>query len=128
MDLEKPNDGKEDEGRDPVPGENGEGERKGDDVMVKPKRPKSGYMHFLDQRRSSCKEQNPGAKMIDLQKIMSTEWRELSASAKKTYEDIAKKSKQEYQEKVKEYKAWLKKKQVRIKFVTHDMDTGDVNV
>jgi histone H3/H4 len=49
------------------------------------KRQKSGYFVFMGEHRARVKEQNPGAAVSELAKLMGEEWRNLTAEEKAKY-------------------------------------------
>lgn len=61
-----------------------------------PKKAKTSYMYFCDDRRAALKADNPKASVGDMSKIMGAEWKELSAEEKKPYEDKAAADKSRY--------------------------------
>ena len=61
-----------------------------------PKKAKTAYMYFCDERRVSLKVDNPKASMGDMSKIMGAEWKELSDEDKKPYEAKAVADKSRY--------------------------------
>ena len=69
-----------------------------------PKKNSSAYIHFCNDMRSTCKEENPD---IDNKSIMSElgkRWKSLDDDGKKKYEDLAKKDKERYED---EKKNWV---------------------
>lgn len=61
-----------------------------------PKKAKTSYMYFCDDRRAALKADNPKASVGEMSKIMGAEWKELSAEEKKPYEDKAAADKSRY--------------------------------
>ena len=71
----------------------------------KPKRPKTGYLHFMDdfraQRKNAVKNgEDKSTKIGDVAKDGGAAWAKMSESEKKPYEDRYRKEKSEYEEKV----------------------------
>jgi len=69
-----------------------------------PKRPQSSYFFFLNKRRPELKAQYNDKKITDIAKMVSAEWKKISESDKKFYDEQAKKAKDEYTILITEYK------------------------
>eukprot|EP01084_Bolivina_argentea_P007779 14597_1 len=69
-----------------------------------PKRPSSSYFVFAKANRSRLKKENPELKGPDITKKISAEWKELNANERIKYQQEAEKLKQEYNQRVIEYK------------------------
>merc|ERR1719240_1413442 len=61
-----------------------------------PKRPLSAFMFFSNENRERVKEENPGCSFGDVGKFLGEEWRGLSSSEKKDYEQLNSKDKARY--------------------------------
>ncbi len=61
-----------------------------------PKKAKTSYMYFCDDRRAALKADNPKASVGDMSKIFGAEWKELSDDDKKPYEAKAAADKSRY--------------------------------
>jgi len=68
-----------------------------------PKKPLSGYLIFSNERRPKLAEET-GKRITELSKIIAGEWKQLTATDKKPWEEKAKIAKEEYQKKSEEYK------------------------
>jgi len=75
-----------------------------------PKRNMSSYFHFCGERRAEAKEENPGASVGDIAKVMSAIWRELTDTEKGKYEELARKDKERYLKAMEEYNGKPSKK------------------
>lgn len=75
--------------------------------VEKPKRAKSAYFVFAEQRRSSLKSENPTLRMPEVAKLLGKEWRELTAEGKKTYEDLSRKDKERFDKEEQKYVDYL---------------------
>lgn len=64
------------------------------------KKPLSSYLLFSMEKRAEVKEKNPDAKFGDMAKLLSAQWKALSAEDKKVYEDKAAAAKLEYEQKL----------------------------
>merc|ERR1719247_2243763 len=69
----------------------------------KPKRCKSAYLFFCDDKRSQLKEENPELSMIEMSKQFSIMWKEASGAEKAPFEAMAKKDKIRYEEEKKQH-------------------------
>lgn len=61
-----------------------------------PKKPLTAYFLFMDEQRPSVKEENPGAKIGELAKIIGAKWKELDEESKVVYVEQANKAKEAY--------------------------------
>ena len=61
-----------------------------------PKRPPTAFFLYSRDRRPAIKEQNPGASVTDVAKILGEEWRELAGHSKAKYEQESAKLKAKY--------------------------------
>jgi len=69
-----------------------------------PKRPKSSYLFFCEEKRSKVKEANPDMKATEVTKELGRMWREeVSEKEKKKYEKKAETAREEYKEAMSEY-------------------------
>jgi len=69
-----------------------------------PKHPKNGYLYFSQEVRKKRQDQNPDKGFKEITTLVAEEWRNLSASKKKKYLDLAKKDRARYQQEMKDYK------------------------
>ena len=70
-----------------------------------PKRPKTSFILYCDDHRKKVMKKNPKIKMGEVMKELSKMWKSCSESSKKKYVDLAKKAKEEYEEKMEEYQS-----------------------
>jgi hypothetical protein len=75
-----------------------------------PKKPKSGYMIYCDQRRADVKKNNPKATFTDMIKMMATEWNSLEN--KDVYVKLAEEDKLRYATMVEEYNSEIYKSNI----------------
>jgi hypothetical protein len=68
-----------------------------------PKRPRSSYLFFCDDKRAEVKGENPDFKAVDVTKQLGRMWKELSEEDKKPYEKQSKKAKKEYESQMESY-------------------------
>jgi structure-specific recognition protein 1 len=54
-----------------------------------PKKPKSGYIFFTQERRSSLKTERSDLSLTDASKVMGAEWKALSDGEKRRFNDLA---------------------------------------
>ncbi|KAG7385624.1 hypothetical protein PHYPSEUDO_001276 [Phytophthora pseudosyringae] len=66
--------------------------------MAPVKKPQSSYLHFCNERRRKVMGENPGARIGDIQKIISAHWKELRPEEKEVYVQLAVKDKERYQQ------------------------------
>jgi len=78
-----------------------------------PKRNMSSYFHFCSEHRPSAKDDNPGASVGDLAKILSDKWKELTNKQKVKYEELARKDKERYLKEMDVYNSKNPSKKVR---------------
>jgi hypothetical protein len=64
------------------------------------KRPKSSFILFMDRNRPSITQENPGLPIPEIAKIGGKMWQELSLEEKAIYQNLAKKNKEEYDERI----------------------------
>ncbi|KAG3118599.1 hypothetical protein PI124_g5131 [Phytophthora idaei] len=60
------------------------------------KKPQSSYLIFCNERRKKVMDENPGARIGDIQKIISAQWKELKPEEKDVYVEQAAKDKARY--------------------------------
>lgn len=60
------------------------------------KKPQSSYLIFCNERRKQVMDENPGARVGDIQKIISAQWKELKPEEKDVYVELAAKDKARY--------------------------------
>ena len=51
----------------------------------RPKRPRTSYIFFAEERRDGLKAANPESKMVDISRMLGEEWNALSTDAKQVY-------------------------------------------
>ena len=61
-----------------------------------PKKPKSGFMFFSQERRASLKLEQPNLKITDASKVIGKEWNKLTPEQKAPYNEQAQQDKQRY--------------------------------
>lgn len=61
-----------------------------------PKKPKSGFMFFSQERRKTLKDEQPGLSITDASKVIGAEWRKLTDEEKKPYDESASKDRERY--------------------------------
>ncbi|KAG1691306.1 hypothetical protein DVH05_027169 [Phytophthora capsici] len=66
--------------------------------MAPVKKPQSSYLLFCNERRKQVMDENPGARIGDIQKIISVQWKELKPEEKEVYVQLAAKDKARYQQ------------------------------
>uniref|UniRef100_K3WHB8 HMG box domain-containing protein n=1 Tax=Globisporangium ultimum (strain ATCC 200006 / CBS 805.95 / DAOM BR144) TaxID=431595 RepID=K3WHB8_GLOUD len=66
--------------------------------MAPIKRALSSYMIFCNDRRKQVAEENPGLRIGEIQKLISTQWKELSEQEKEHYVQLAAKDKERYEQ------------------------------
>lgn len=71
----------------------------------KPKKSKTGYMLFCDKHRTELRSKNPDMKISDFSKLMGKMWSDLSDEDKKEFKNSADILREEYNEKMTEYKS-----------------------
>lgn len=69
-----------------------------------PKGVRNGYMFYVQENRAKRGKEHPTKEATELTKMIATEWRELSASKKKKYLDMAADDKKRYEQEMSEYK------------------------
>ncbi len=67
----------------------------------KPTKPKSSFLYFCDKHRSKVKSKHPEMKMGDIMKELGVMWK--NCKKKEPFEKLAKKARDEYDEKLEEY-------------------------
>jgi len=68
-----------------------------------PKRNKSAYFFFCDEKRPEMKAKYPDYKVTELAKKLGEAWKALDEDDKKEYNESAKKDKERYEKQKKEY-------------------------
>jgi len=69
----------------------------------KPKRNMSAFFLYSNEHRNRVKQENPNIKFGEVAKVLSTEFRALSAKEKKKWDKLAEKDKQRYTEQMESY-------------------------
>ncbi|CAJ2676473.1 unnamed protein product [Trifolium pratense] len=69
---------------------------------LKPKHPMSAYFLFTNDRRAAIRADNKG--LMEVSKITSEEWKNMTEEQKRPYEEMAKKNKEKYAEEMEAYK------------------------
>ncbi|GFH44136.1 hypothetical protein CTEN210_00610 [Chaetoceros tenuissimus] len=69
-----------------------------------PKRPLTAYFLFMEEQRPIVKEENPGARIGELTKIIGSKWKELDEESKVVYVEQANKAKEVYLKQLALYK------------------------
>ena len=70
----------------------------------KPKRAKTAYLYFCNERRPLIKKEFPEYKMVDLSKKLGELWQKLKENDRKKYKELAEKDKERFLEESDEYK------------------------
>eukprot|EP00954_Amorphochlora_amoebiformis_P008945 695293-Amorphochlora_amoeboformis.AAC.1 len=73
-------------------------------VAGQPKRAKSAYLFFTQDKRAEVVEQNPEAKPKDIMKILGGKWKGLSSEDKGPYEEKQKEDKKRYKTEMEAFK------------------------
>ena len=63
-----------------------------------PKKPKSGFMFYSQERRVTLKEEQPTLKITDASKVIGAEWKALSETDKQKYQDLSEADRKRYAE------------------------------
>ena len=63
-----------------------------------PKKPKSAFLYFSCDRRSSLKEEQPDLKITDVSRLLGDEWNHLTEEEKQPYLQQAAKDRDRYNE------------------------------
>jgi hypothetical protein len=69
-----------------------------------PKRNMNAYMFFMQDKRASVKEKNPGFSNVELLSALGAEWKKLSDKDKEPYNAKAAADKTRYENEMKKYK------------------------
>eukprot|EP00049_Salpingoeca_infusionum_P002687 m.58900 g.58900 ORF g.58900 m.58900 type:complete len:215 (+) comp11734_c0_seq1:798-1442(+) len=93
----------------PTPGyeDGGRGRKRKQKDPNAPKKPKSAYFIYAEERRPDLRAANPNGKISEIAKLTGEAWRGMTAEEKQPYFDEAARLKQDYDIKVAEYKASL---------------------
>lgn len=67
----------------------------------KPTKPKSSFLYFCDKHRSKVRSKNPKMQMGEIMKELGVMWKK--CKKKEQFETLAKKAREEYEEKLEEY-------------------------
>ena len=71
----------------------------------KPKKPMTAYFMYLADHREEIKAANPDAKVTEITKIASQQWKELDEETKNVYNAKVEAAKEEYKKQMEEYEA-----------------------
>lgn len=71
-------------------------EKKAKKVKDGPKKPKSGFMFYSQERRVTLKVEQPGLSITDASKVIGAEWKALSEQNKKKYQDQGEEDRKRY--------------------------------
>ena len=71
----------------------------------KPKKAPTAYFLYLGDNRAKIKEENPDAKVTDIAKIASQQWKELDEETRAEYQKKADQAKEEYKRAMEVYEA-----------------------
>ena len=63
-----------------------------------PKKPKSGFMFYSQERRVTLKVEQPSLKITDASKVIGAEWKALSDADKQKYQDLGEADRKRYAE------------------------------
>ncbi|BFU22639.1 high mobility group hmg box domain containing protein [Entamoeba histolytica] len=69
----------------------------------RPKRPPTPYFLYLNEHRASIKEEHPDAKVTEIAKIASEQWKALGEEEKKEYQTKADAAKEQYKKDIEKY-------------------------
>lgn len=61
-----------------------------------PKKPKSGFMFFSQERRQTLKIEQPDLKITEQSKVIGKEWGELTDTQKQPYAELASQDRERY--------------------------------
>lgn len=67
-----------------------------------PKHPMSGYLHFAKEMRPIMKKKCPEARLVEISKLIGSQWRSMSEKELQPWQDIANKDKQRYAREMKD--------------------------
>lgn len=70
-----------------------------------PKKNSSAYIHFCNEMRSVCKDENPDVDNKTIMKVLGDKWKSLDEDGKKKFNELAKKDKDRYEEEKKNWTA-----------------------
>ncbi|TMW55830.1 hypothetical protein Poli38472_008478 [Pythium oligandrum] len=65
--------------------------------MAPPKKPQSAYFLFAADKRKTVAQENPGLRIGEIQKLITAQWKELSAEEKEHYTTLAVQDKERYE-------------------------------
>lgn len=63
-----------------------------------PKKPKSAFLFFSSDRRSSLRQEQPDLNMLDVSRVLGEEWNHLTEEEKQPYLQMAQKDRSRYEE------------------------------
>ena len=69
----------------------------------RPKRPKTSYLYFCEEKRPLVKNQHPEFKVGEIMKELGKMWKELPEDDKAKYNDLYQQDKARYEEELEEY-------------------------
>jgi hypothetical protein len=76
---------------------------------ARPKRPTSGYLYFCQDARpkimTKMSKNNKKLVLGDIAKVLGKDWKSLSDTKRKVYDELSKKDKERYSEEMEEYNA-----------------------
>jgi high mobility group protein B1 len=61
-----------------------------------PKKPKSGFMFYSQERRVTLRVEQPSLSVTDASKVIGAEWKALSEADKKRYQDMGEADRKRY--------------------------------
>lgn len=70
--------------------------RKSKPVKDGPKKPKSAFMFYSQERRVSLKTEQPKLSITDASKVIGAEWKALTDQEKKKYQDLGDEDRKRY--------------------------------
>uniref|UniRef100_A0AAV1VER1 HMG box domain-containing protein n=1 Tax=Peronospora matthiolae TaxID=2874970 RepID=A0AAV1VER1_9STRA len=65
--------------------------------MARVKKPQSSYLHFCHEKRKQVMDEHPGARIGDIQKVISVQWQALTSEEKEVFVQMAVNDKARYQ-------------------------------
>ena len=77
------------------------------------RKPVCAYSLFVKQRRHNIQAANPELDHVGVMKMLSTQWKQLSADELKLFQDLAEEDKVRYEEDCIEFKKEFEKKEMK---------------
>lgn len=83
-------------------------------IPNKPKRPLTGYLKFMLEKRPIILKENPSLQNTDIVKRVAEQWKDLSLEGKAKYQEAAVQDRAKYDEEILKYNADLTPEQVEV--------------